>query len=334
MFDRKSIKEFARFRLKQGYWMVVLVVIVAGLLGAAVPAPSLPSFDFTVSGPMDGIFSQEDDTIDADTGTVWDDAQPYEEDGADDSVPGTADPDVWEDAGLGEKDWEASWEEFKAEMEEFFALPAVGVGVGVLILVFCVVFLFALMLATLQTIFLGNIVTVGLNGWLLRFWRGENLSFKELFACFRIYKPALKAMFISQLYAWLWSLLFLIPGIIKSYAYAMVPYIIYENPNLTPNQAVALSEKLTRGYKWKLFVMELSFFWWDMLSAVTFGIVGLLYVNPYKCLSFAGVYEQLKWAALQEGRADWSDFGQLPPAELWDEPAAPIVAEPIPEEGV
>jgi len=333
MFDRKSIKEFARFRLKQGYWMVVLVVIVAGLLGAAVPAPSLPSFNFSVSGPVDGIFSQEDDTTDADTGTVWDDAQPYEEDGADDSVPDTADPDVWEDPGLGEKDWEAAWEEFKAEMEEFFARPSVDFGVSLLILVFCVVFLFALILATLQTIFLGNIVTVGLNGWLLRFWRGENLSFKELFACFRIYKPSLKTMLVRDIYLILWNLLPVV-GIIKSYAYAMVPYIIYENPNLTPNQAVALSEKLTRGYKWKLFVMELSFFWWDMLSAVTFGIVGLLYVNPYKCLSFAGVYEQLKWAALQEGRADWSDFGQLPPAELWDEPAAPIVAEPIPEDNV
>ena len=333
MFDRKSIKEFARFRLKQGHWMVVLVLVIAGLLGAAVATPSLPNFNFSVSGPVDGIFSQEDDTTDADTGTVWDDALPYEEDGADDSVPGTADPDVWEDPGLGEKDWEASWEGFKAEMEEFFARPSVDFGVSLLILVFCVVFLFALILATLRTIFLGNIVTVGMNGWLLRFWRGENLSFKELFACFRIYKPALKAMLVRDIYLILWNLLPVV-GIIKSYAYAMVPYIIYENPNLTPNQAVALSEKLTRGYKWKLFVMELSFIGWNMLSALTCGILGLLYVNPYMGLTYAGAYEQLKWAALQEGRADWSDFGQLPPVELWDEPAAPIVAEPIPEEGV
>lgn len=327
MFDRKSIKEFARFRLKQGYWMVVLVVIIAGLLGAAVPAPSLPSFDFSTSLPTDSVVDYEDSE---DTGTVWDDAQPYEEDGADDSVPGTADPDVWEDAD----DYDLNPDNWFDELLNGWG--EAGRTVAAFAIIFVVIFLIALLMATLETIFLGNIVTVGLNGWLLRFWRGENLSLKELFASFRIYMPALKAMFISQLYQWLWSLLFLIPGIIKAYAYAMVPYIIYENPNLTPNQAVELSEKLTRGYKWKLFVMELSFFWWDMLSAVTFGIVGLLYVNPYKCLSFAGVYEQLKWAALQEGRADWSDFGQMPPAELWDEPAeqAPIVAEPIPEEGV
>ncbi len=327
MFDRKSIKEFARFRLKQGYWMVVLVVIVAGLLGAAVPAPSLPSFNFSVSGPMDGIFSQEDDTIDADTGTVWDDAQPYEEDGADDSVPGTADPDVWDDA-----------DDYDPNPDNWFDKQLNGWGEGArtvaaFAIIFIVLFFLIFLMALFQTIFLGNIVTVGLNGWLLRFWRGENLSFKELFACFRIYKPALKAMLVRDIYLILWNLLPVV-GIIKSYAYAMVPYIIYENPNLTPNQAVALSEKLTRGYKWKLFVMELSFIGWNMLSALTCGILGLLYVNPYKCLSFAGVYEQLKWAALQEGRADWSDFGQLPPAELWDEPAAPIVAEPIPEEGV
>lgn len=334
MFDRKSIKEFARYRLSQRRWVVVIVLVIAGLLGGAVATPSLPSFNLTYNLPTQDIISSDDST---DTGTVWDDAEPYEEDTPDveESVPGTADPEIWEDAG-GESGLPHSWEEFKQGMEDFFAYPSDGflvgmVAVGLIAFIFFLVFLMAL----LQTIFLGNIVTVGMNGWLLRFWRGEHVRVTDLFACFRIYKPSLKAMFVSQLYAYLWSLLFFIPGIIKSYAYSMVPYIIYENPNLTPNQAIALSQKLTRGYKWKLFVLDMSFIGWNLLSAFTFGILGLLYVNPYMGLTYAGAYEQLKWAALQEGRADWSDFGQLPPADLWDTPAAePIMVDPIPEDNV
>lgn len=325
MFDRKSIKEYARFRLAQHRFLLVIVVLIAGLLGGAASAPS-----FNLSGalPTDDTSWSEDYTDDSgDTGTVWDDAQPggWEESDPDESDPDVADPGIWEDSVPS--DAETFWNEFKS----FFNDPDVGVGMSVLMGIFSVVFVMAFIGALLQTIFLGNIVSVGLNGWLLRYWRGETPSVAALFASFRIYKPSLKAMFTAQLYSFLWSLLFVIPGIIKSYAYALVPYIIYENPNLTANQAIALSEKLTRGYKWKLFVLELSFIWWDLLSAVSLGIVGLLYVNPYKYLTYAGAYEQIKWAALQEGRVNWEDFGQMAPVELWDTPAADIVvSEAVP----
>lgn len=327
MFDRKSIKEFARFRLSQRRWVVVIVLVIAGLLGAAVATPSLPGFNFSVSGPMDGIFSQEDDTTDADSGTVWDDALPggWEETTPEETDPDAADPGIWDDA-----------DDYDPNPDNWFDKQLNGWGEGArtvvaFAIIFVIVFLIVFVLALLKTIFLGNIVTVGMNGWLLRFWRGEDVRVTDLFACFRIYKPSLKAMLVRDIYFILWNLLPVV-GIIKSYAYSMVPYIIYENPNLTPNQAIALSQKLTRGYKWKLFVLELSFIGWNLLSALTFGILGLLYVNPYMGLTCAGAYEQLKWAALQEGRVDWSDFGQLPPAEVWDTPAEqePIVCDPQP----
>lgn len=336
MFDRKSIKEFARFRLSQRRWVVVIVLVIAGLLGAAVATPSLPGFNFSVSGPVDGIFSQEDDTTDADSGTVWDDAQPggWEETTPEETDPDAADPGIWDDAE-GESGLPHSWEEFENWLRhpslDIFEYPAIGWGVAAVLVIFLVVFFVAFVFAMLKTIFLGNIVTVGMNGWLLRFWRGEDVRVTDLFACFRIYKPSLKAMLVRDVYFILWNLLPVV-GIIKSYAYSMVPYIIYENPNLTPNQAITLSRRLTRGYKWKLFVLELSFIGWNLLSALTCGILGLLYVNPYMGLTYAGAYEQLKWAALQEGRVDWSDFGQMPPADMWDAPAEqePIVCDPQP----
>lgn len=333
MFDRKSIKEYARFRLSQRRWIPVIVLVLAGFMGASA-ASHLPSFNFSVSAPMDSLFSSEEDYTEGYTddyydyyddgsGTVWDDALPGGSESAD---PDAADPGIWEDAG-GESGLADSWEEFKS----WFERPSMAWGMGIFLVVFLFVFLIVFAVALLETIFLGNIVTVGLRGWLLRFWRSEPVSIKELFDCFRIYKPTLKAMFVAQLYEWLWGLLFWIPGIIKRYAYAMVPYVIYENPNLTPNQAVTLSRKLTRGYKWKLFVLDLSFIGWELLNIVTFGIVGLLYVNPYKSLTHAGAYEQLKWAALQEGRATWQDFGQMPPAEVWEPVAEQPAAQPAEE---
>ncbi len=165
-----------------------------------------------------------------------------------------------------------------------------------------------LVLAILYSIFVGNVIHVGFNGWMLRYGRGENPSVGELFASFRIYKPAMTAMLLRDVLVFLWSLLFLIPGIVKSFAYSMAPYIVYENPNLTANQTLALSRKLTDGYKLELFVMELSFIGWYLLSGLTLGILGILYVNPYYQLSRAGAYEWLRNNALQTGRITWQEL--------------------------
>ena len=122
---------------------------------------------------------------------------------------------------------------------------------------------------------------------------------------------AVLAMLLRGVYTFLWSLLFLIPGIVKSYAYSMVPYIIYENPNLTAKQAIALSCKLTDGYKWDLFILDLSFIGWNLLSAITGGILGILYVYPYMGVTHATVYEHLKQSALTGGRVTYLDFDQV-----------------------
>jgi len=151
----------------------------------------------------------------------------------------------------------------------------------------------------------------------------------ETFAGFRIYKPSVVTMLIRGIYIWLWSLLFIIPGVIMRYAYSMTPYIIYENPNLTANQAIKMSKTMTDGYKGDLFVLSLSFIGWKLLSLITGGLVGLFWTNPYIGLTHAGVYEDLKWKAIQSGKLDWTDFGQMPPPpddpfeDAWSDPTAP-----------
>jgi len=109
------------------------------------------------------------------------------------------------------------------------------------------------------------------------------------------YKNVVKTAFMTDLFIFLWSLLFVIPGIIKSYSYRLVPYIVSENPQISYKDALAESARLMNGNKWKAFVLDFSFIGWDMLSAVTFGIVGLFYVDPYKASTDAALYEAIKY---------------------------------------
>jgi len=101
---------------------------------------------------------------------------------------------------------------------------------------------------------------------------------------------------LVSLYTFLWSLLFVIPGIVKAYSYSMTYYIMAENPNMTPSQAIEESKRLTDGFKWYLFVLDLSFIGWHLLSGLTCGILDAFYVGPYVRNAKTEYYEALKAA--------------------------------------
>ncbi|MCR4782238.1 MAG: DUF975 family protein [Lachnospiraceae bacterium] len=102
-------------------------------------------------------------------------------------------------------------------------------------------------------------------------------------------------MFMRELFVFLWSLLFVIPGIYKHYQYYLVPYILAENPNMSYKDALQLSRDLTNGHKFEIFVVELSFIGWGILSCFTLGILAIVYVGPYISLTMVEVYMYLKW---------------------------------------
>ena len=105
------------------------------------------------------------------------------------------------------------------------------------------------------------------------------------------------------MFASLWALLYLllIPVIIKSYAYYCTPYILADSPNVPATDAISLSEKIMSGYKWKLFVTQLTFLGWMILSVLTAGILWIFYVGPYYNATMAGFYEEVKNNAKQQG---------------------------------
>ena len=100
-------------------------------------------------------------------------------------------------------------------------------------------------------------------------------------------------MFLMTLFTTLWSLLLIIPGYIKYYAYALTPYILIDNPELSANQAINLSIKMMKGHKLDLFILHLSFIGWFFLSIFTLGI-GLLWLMPYMMAAQAAFYQDVK----------------------------------------
>ena len=174
--------------------------------------------------------------------------------------------------------------------------------------------LVASVLIILVGILVSNVLKVGIRGWFLRYWRGEQPPVGEMFASFRFYGNAVGTMLLRDIYIFLWSLLFIIPGIVKVYAYSMTEYILYENPRLSAGEAIRISNAMTQGFKGELFVFDLSFILWNLLSAISLGIAGVVYVNPYVYTAHAGMYEMIKDNALRSGRVRWEDFGLMPPS--------------------
>jgi uncharacterized membrane protein len=137
----------------------------------------------------------------------------------------------------------------------------------------------------------------GVAAFYLSVVRAGDIQFTTLFsASFEGFAKKLGTMWLQILYIFLWSLLFWIPGIVKSYSYAMTEYILLDNPELIANEAITKSREMMNGYKWKLFVLELSFIGWRILCMIPLlgTVLSLLYVNPYVTATRAQFYEELK----------------------------------------
>lgn len=106
---------------------------------------------------------------------------------------------------------------------------------------------------------------------------------------------------IMYIKIYLWTLLFIIPGIIKTYEYRLIPYILAVRPDIDRKEAFRLSKILMDGYKWKSFVLDLSFWGWNILAAYTMGILGIVYVYPYMNATYVEFYSFTRAMALQKG---------------------------------
>ena len=150
---------------------------------------------------------------------------------------------------------------------------------------------------------------VGMCYSFLCIYRGQQPTVNTLFESgFNNYGRVVGGILWMELFIWLWSLLLVIPGIIKGIAYSMTPYLLADHPNIPATEAIKVSNKITYGYKMDIFIMQLSFIGWHFLSILTCGLLELLYVGPYLEISMAGLYEELKQNALSTGRITPADL--------------------------
>lgn len=158
-------------------------------------------------------------------------------------------------------------------------------GAGIMVLA-------ALMMAVIYFV-LGSVIEIGYARFNLDLAdRSKEPEIGTLFGCFAHWKTTAAAKLLRVIYVFLWSLLFIIPGIIAGYSYAMTGYILAEHPELTASEAIAQSKQMMEGNRFRLFCLQFSFIGWDLLCSLTLGI-GYLWLGPYKQAATAAFYREV-----------------------------------------
>lgn len=176
-------------------------------------------------------------------------------------------------------------------LQPFYSLMGVGIILGVIGILFRFI-----------KVFVGNPLYVGGCRFFIMN-QTVNPTAAELGFGIRSrgYGNVVLTMFLKNLYTVLWSLLFVVPGIIKHYEYLMIPYILAENPEMDRREAFLISRRMMMGQKMNAFVLDLTFIGWVILSGITGGIVGLFFVEPYYQATIAELYSVNRTLAYQEG---------------------------------
>ena len=285
MWTRKELKDKAKIAFKANYWKAVLVgLLLAALMGGYGSFGSVPS---TMANRTNAATYYSDTSYDSDAPS----SVHVHVDGTDDSSSDAIDIVIDDlDEKLSIQDEEGNAVEIESPSPAATGFGAFFFGLSFL---FLFLVIFALVLALDAFIF--NPLEVGSQRFFLRNLNQPS-EVKEVAHAFDTnYKNTVKGLFIRDLCIIAWSLLFIIPGIVKSYEYRMMPYLFADDPTMTKERAFAESKQMMTGQKWNAFVLDLSFLGWNILSAMTLGILGLFYVNPYQCQTNAALYEKLRY---------------------------------------
>lgn len=175
-----------------------------------------------------------------------------------------------------------------------------AVLVGTFVTMYLVIFVIAIAVSFATSAFLGNPILVGQSSFFRKARTGD-VDFIHMFEGFSGgYMNIVKVMFLRLLYTFLWSLLFIIPGIIKGLEYTLIPYLLTENPQLSAERAFTISRQTMNGEKANCFLFQLSFIGWFLLGALACG-VGVYFVMPYYSAGMAEFYACMRAKAIAQG---------------------------------
>ncbi|NCB62152.1 MAG: DUF975 family protein [Clostridia bacterium] len=268
MWERSELKEWGKRAFFRNFWAAVAVCFLLAFIGAE------------YAGSVEFIHHNEENSSnyqlvrDAVTGVL------------ELRETGEGAPPWWERAGA------ILFNAFTSSQNWIFKLLAGGLFVA------------GSLLMLLFTFGVCHPVMVGVRHFFLhnRVERASPLEIMEVFHRDRFGHVVL-VMFFRWLFLWLWTLLLVVPGIIKAYEYRMIPYLLADNPRLSRRRVFDLSREMMAGQKWRTFVLDLSFLLWNILSALTMGLVGIFFVNPYIAATDAELYTVLKRDAISRGAA-------------------------------
>lgn len=181
-------------------------------------------------------------------------------------------------------------------------------------LIVCFIIVAALTGACSFIPYIGTIISVCLSGPLtlgtvyiyLNLTRGIEPDVNVLFAGFQCFVDTLVLTLLIGVFTFLWSLLFVVPGIIKAISYSQAYYILAEHPEMSGKEALDASIEIMDGHKMDYFVLMLSFLPWIFLSGITCGIA-MLYVEPYMSATFVNFYEAIKPPIVMNMNGEYAD---------------------------
>lgn len=261
MWTRKELKERGKAAFKANYWRCVLVALILALLAGGVGGVSGYRSSHEISESQNQIQSGQ-----------------FEQN----LIEGEIDPELQESLNeLSQALQGMSEEEADAAVGALFAIIA-----GVIATVFAVGFILSILVF--------NPLQVGCQRFFTQNSK-EKAELNEMGYGFGRggYGRVVKTMLLTDVFLILWTLLLIIPGLIKAYSYRMVPYILAQEPEISGREAINRSREMMNGHKWNTFVLDLSFILWFLLALFTLGIVGVFYVDPYYYATNAELYYAL-----------------------------------------
>ncbi len=156
-----------------------------------------------------------------------------------------------------------------------------------------IIVLVVVVIALALSIFVFNVLEVGCRGFFSRSMTEDPELGLIADGFTKNYWNCVKTQFLKSLFIGLWSLLFVIPGVIKAYEYRMVPYLLAEHPEMSSGEIFARSKEMMQGNKWDTFVLDISFVGWVLLSGITLGILYIFWVGPYIAATDAALYHRI-----------------------------------------
>lgn len=256
MWTRKAVKSQAKATLKRSYWKSVLVSFLLSILMGS-------SMGMNFGSSLQYHFPSATQVEIEDAGDVA----------------------VYNQAMDGDLE-----QEIQVEMPENAKIASIIVFT----ISFFLIFVLVMGICVILDVFIMNPMQVGGIRFFVRNQTSDAQVKNVMHAFDRGWKNITKTMFFYDLYRFLWFLLLIIPGIVKSYEYRMIPYILAEDAELETEQVFARSRQMMKGNKWAAFKLDLSFLGWDLLNMISLGILGVFYVMPYKDNANAALYLMIK----------------------------------------